>query len=85
MITEVISNDYVDGKRVSTQKVTYNKSDDLYTLASLQRKFERICTQISQTTDEEELSLLNAEKASLEAELNTQEEIVNGYDDAEEV
>ena len=85
MKTEVISNDYVDGKRVSTQKVTYNKSDDLYTLASLQRKYERICTQVAETTNEDELSLLNAEKASLEAELNAQEEIVNGYDDAEEV
>ena len=85
MKTEVISNDYVDGKRVSTQKVTYNKSDDLYTLASLQRKYERLCMQISQTTNEEELSMLNEEKASLEAELNAQEEVVNGYDDAEEV
>ena len=84
MKTEVISNDYVDGKRVSTQKVTYNKSDDLYTLASLQRKYERLCTQISQTTNEEELSMLNEEKASLEVELNAQEEVVNGYD-AEEV
>lgn len=84
MKTEVISNDYVDGKRVSTQKVTYNKSDDLYTLASLQRKYERLCTQISQTTNEEELSMLNEEKASLEIELNAQEEVVNGYD-AEEV
>ena len=84
MKTEVISNDYVNGKRVSTQKVTYNKSDDLYTLASLQRKYERLCTQISQTTNEEELSMLNEEKASLEIELNAQEEVVNGYD-AEEV
>ena len=84
MKTEVISNDYVDGKRVSTQKVTYNKSDDLYTLARLQRKYERLCTQISQTTNEEELSMLNEEKASLEVELNAQEEVVNGYD-AEEV
>ncbi|MBO5408349.1 MAG: hypothetical protein J6A61_02960 [Clostridia bacterium] len=63
----------------------YNKSDDLYTLASLQRKYERICVQIAETTNEDELSLLNAEKASLEAELNAQEEVVNGYDDAEEV
>ena len=45
---------------------------------------ERLCTQISQTTNEEELSMLNEEKASLEIELNAQEEVVNGYD-AEEV
>lgn len=83
MKTEVVSNEFVDGKRVCTQKVTYNKSDDIFTLANLQKRYEKLCTQISESTDENERVLLNDEKASVEAQIVAQEELINGYDTEE--
>lgn len=83
MKTEVVSNEFVDGKRVSTQKVTYNKSDDLFTLANLQKKYERLCTQIAESTDEENKVFLNSEKEEVEAQILAQEELIKGYDTEE--
>ena len=86
MITEVVSNSYADGKRISTQKVTYDKSDDLYTLANLQRRHEHTCELLANPPSgytEKNIEHLEAEKASLEAEIAAQEAIINGYTSAE--
>lgn len=42
MITEIISNSFTADKRTSMQRVTFDKSDDLFMLASKQRRYEDI-------------------------------------------
>ena len=80
MKTETISNDYIDGKRVSTQKVTYDKSDDLFTLANIQRQYENICNRIEEAEAGADVSYLTQEKTRLEGELAAQQEIIDNYE-----
>ena len=79
MKTEVIENTYENGKRISMQKVTYEKSDDLFTLANLQRQFESICRKIEEenTTD---YTYLLAEKERLESEIQAQQAMIDQYE-----
>ncbi len=81
MKTEIISNTYENGKRVETQRVTYDKSDDLYTLANLQRRYEGVCKQIENAGEDENVETLLSEKTKLEAEIVAQETKVDGYDE----
>lgn len=83
MTTEIKSSTYQDGKRIEVQKVTYEKSDDLYALASVQRRYENLCRQIDNATEGTDLESLQAEKAKLEAEIEEKESVVAGYDTAE--
>ena len=83
MTTEITSSTYENGKRIEVQRVTYEKSDDLYSLAAMQRRYENVCKQIEAATEETDLESLNAEKAKLEAEIEAKESVVAGYDTAE--
>ena len=81
MKTEIVSNSYENGQRVSMQKVIYDKSDDLFKLANLQRQYEVICARIADCTSETELLNYEIEKTRLEAEIKTQTEFVEGYEE----
>ena len=83
MRAEVTSNSYENGNRVEIQRVIYEKSDDLFTLANLQRRYERVCKRIEETTNETIIENLQAEKEKLAAEISAMESYVAGYDDAE--
>lgn len=83
MTTEITSTKYENGKRVEVQRVTYEKSDDLYALASVQRRYENLCRQIDNAAEGTDLESLQAEKAKLEAELEEKENIVAGYEATE--
>lgn len=80
MKVEIIGNAYADGKRTATQKVTYDKSDDLFALANLQRQLENIETHIAEATPETDIEVLLTEKQRIAAEVAAQTEIVNGYE-----
>lgn len=83
MTTEITSTKYENGKRVEVQRVTYEKSDDLYALASVQRRYENLCKQIDNVAEDTDLESLQAEKAKLEAEIEERENIVSGYEATE--
>jgi|GEM_PF-1927035 len=79
MTTERISSTYENGKRIEMQKATYDKSDDLFTLANLQRRYERLCETISNQPEGSALESLEKEKAELEAKIAEQEALIDGY------
>lgn len=79
MKTEIVGNTYENGKRVSNQRVYYDKSDDLFTLANLQRNYENICTQLDDCQDSDRKERLAREKTRLESELEAQETLISGY------
>ena len=83
MTTEITSTKYENGKRVEVQRVTYEKSDDLYALANAQRRYENLCKQIDNAAEGTDLESLQAEKAKLEAEIEERENIVAGYEATE--
>ena len=83
MTTETTSSTYENGKRVEVQRVTYEKSDDLYALASVQRRYENLCKQIDNAAEDTDLESLHAEKAKLGAEIEERENIVSGYEATE--
>ncbi len=83
MTTEITSSTYENGKRVEVQRVTYEKSDDLYSLAAAQRRYENLCKQIDNAAEGADLESLQAEKAKLEAEIEEKENIVAGYEETE--
>lgn len=82
MVTEITSSTYENGKRIEIQRVTYDKSDDLYNLANTQRRYESLCAQL-ETAEGDYRERLQGEKEKLEAELAEKERIVAGYDDGE--
>ena len=84
MKTEITSNTYENGKRVEIQRVIYDKSDDLFTLANLQRHYERVCAQIEVTTNEATIASLNTEKENLLAKISAMESNLAGYEGDEE-
>lgn len=84
MTTETISNTYENGKRIEVQKNTYDKSDDLYTLANLQRRYESVCKQIAAAKEGENIQGLLVEKAKFEADISAQKEKLGGYENENE-
>lgn len=83
MTTEITNSTYENGKRIEVQRVTYEKSDDLYSLAAAQRRYENLCKQIDNAVEGADLESLQAEKAKLEAEIEEKENIVAGYEETE--
>ena len=79
MTTEVTSTTYTGGKRVTMQRVTYEKSDDLYALANTHRQHETICAQLAAAPAGSDTTYLQTEKIRLEGEITAQQAIVDGY------
>ena len=80
MTTEITASEYANGQRISTQRVTYNRSDDLQMLTNLYRQYEGISYQIATAPAEADLSYITAELNRVAAEITAQKEIVAGYD-----
>jgi hypothetical protein len=76
---EIIGNQYVNGKRVSSQKVTYDKSDDLFTLANLNKQYESICEQIDNSAEGADISYMKRDRDAILAKIKEQQAIVDGY------
>lgn len=83
MTTKLVNVRYEDGKRIATQEIINQKSDDLYALANLQRRYESLCTMIANPPDGYDVTRLEADKLELEAEISLQEGYLAGYDNAE--
>ena len=81
MNTEIVGNTYENGKRVSMQKVTYDKSDDLFKLANLQRQYEVVCTRLENLEEGADASAVESEKVRLEANITEQTAYINGYEE----
>lgn len=81
MQTEIISNVYDNGKRVSVQRVTYTKSEDYMKYGSLQQQYEKICSQLEAGTGSKDF--LTSEKERLDKLLVEQKAILDGYEAAE--
>lgn len=80
MTIEVISNSYSGRNRVQNQNAIYEKSDDLYELANLQRRYENIIRQIEQAIEEgKDTERLLEEKVRIEDAMETQQGYVDGY------
>ncbi len=80
---EITGTTYENGKRISHQRVIYNKSDDLLALTQLYRALESTETRLNNTTDAEIRKDLLAEKTKLCGQIAAKEEIINGYNTAE--
>lgn len=78
--TEIISNTYENGKRISMRRVTIDRSDDLLTLANIYRQIENLAARIAETTDEKQIEVLAAERNRLTQAAAEQQTIVDGYD-----
>ena len=80
MKTEVMENTYKNGKRISMQKVTYDMSDDLFTLANLHRQYESVCKRLEENDGVSDSTYMLSEKERLEHEIEAQETIVYQYE-----
>ena len=79
METVVVNNRFENGKRVCTQEVRYEKSDDLFSLANFQRQYENVCSQIKNATEGTNVEYLRKNKARLEECIANQELLLKGY------
>ena len=79
METLIVDNRFENGKRVCTQEVTYEKSDDLFTLANLQRQYENVCLQIRNAKEGTNIEYLKNQKEKLALSIACQEDIIKGY------
>lgn len=81
MEKEYVGSTYENGKRIAIQRIIYNKSDDLFALAELQERYERILKNLSDPAliDPDEIADLTTSKKDLEAQLTAQQIIVDGY------
>lgn len=77
--TKILSNEYEDNKRLSTQIVTYTKADDLQMLADIQRRIENIEDEIELSGDAVTKTRLSAMIDELKAEFAEQQSYVDGY------
>lgn len=78
--TVIISTNYKDGKRISNAMITVDKSDDLYTLASLQRQYENNIVAIADAKSKgADVANLEKEGQRLKDAIDEQQTIVDGY------
>lgn len=84
MTTKLVNVRYEDGKRIATQEVAHSKSDDLFTLANLQRRLESILSLIAEPPAGYDAARLEAEKADIVKEMELIEGYIAGYDTQEE-
>lgn len=84
MTTKVIKSTYENGQRVVEQLVMYDKSDDLFTLANIQRRYERLVKSLETAIDEAEINSIKESMKLVEAEIAEQQAIIDGYEEASE-
>ena len=78
--TEIISTSYKDGQRISEARITVDKSDDIYTLAALQRQYEGILAAIAEAKAKgADTTALEKDRDRIKASLDEQQAIVDGY------
>lgn len=65
------------------QKVYYDKSDDLYELAKLQKKYEAFLACLADDLNEDERKNFEENIEEIQNKIRAQQEIVNGYDSIE--
>ena len=82
ILKEISSISYENGKRVAMQKVTYDKSDDLFTLADMQRQLEALIRQReANEANGKSSSRLQEEIDKLTSDIAFQQNIIDGYND----
>lgn len=81
--TEILSIDYSDGKRITQQLVTYNKSDDVLTLGKLQIQLADVLRRLEKADiTKESTDDWGTARDSLTAKIETQQGYIDGYDKA---
>lgn len=82
--TDIISTRYSGNQRISDAVITVDKSDDLYTLASLQSQYEAILRDIEEARKRgDDTTGFERDRDRIKAELDAQQIIVNGYERGE--
>lgn len=81
--TNIISTKYENGKRLSSQIVTYTKSEDVQALADILRQIENIENDIEREQDSASKIRLNTYKEELLEKLEVQQGYVDGYNEEE--
>ena len=80
MTTTINNNEYVDGKRVCNQTITYTKADDIQTLGRLQISLAATLSQLDKMTGAEPThERFVANKTAYENAITAQQAIVDGY------
>lgn len=80
MKTEILTNDYIDGKRVTTQKITYTMADDINTLGQLQISLARVLNAIDALPQGKSNAQYDAERDRLTSAIAAQKQLVDAYD-----
>lgn len=80
MKTEILSNEYIDGMRVSTQKITYSKYDDLHTLSQYYGRLAEALYLMENPNPDTNINQLKKDQSNLEKLVNAQKIIVDGYE-----
>lgn len=83
MTTEILSNIYSSNQRICTQKITYNKYDDIHTLGQYYIKLAEVLYALDNPTAETNKAQLEADKAQLEQLIDAQRVLVDEYDTKE--
>lgn len=83
MTTEILSNDYVDSRRVCVQKITYSKYDDINTLGQYYIKLSEVLYMLDNPAPDTNKTQLTADKAQLEQLIDAQRVLVDEYDTKE--
>lgn len=82
--TDIISTRYSGNQRISDAVITVDKSDDLYTLASLQSQYEAILRDIEEARKRgDDTTGFERDRDRIKAELDAQQIIVDGYERGE--
>lgn len=78
--TKIISTKYDDGQRISEAVITVDRSDDLYTLAALQRQYESVRSAIAEAKAKgTDTTAMEKDLVRIKAQLDEQQAIVDGY------
>lgn len=78
MKKETVKVSYIDGRRIAEERTTYEKSDDLFSLANLQRQYENILRMEAEAGGALPAAMAT-NKAMLEAQIAELEGYVAGY------
>ena len=82
MKTEILSNEYKNRNRICTQKITYNRYDDIYTLGQYYIKLAETIYGIENGTGNK--NQLQEQQKQLEALIEAQHQILKGYEEGDD-